>query len=74
MSGENKIFHEKKKINFVIVLWYGKIISDQASAKKFDVVPILVSSNNVHKIIDVPALANGKTATLASAIYEALRE
>nr|CAR82250.1 hypothetical protein [Cotesia congregata] len=60
-------------VGAVVVHWDGKLIPDDLSCKKFDRVPIIVRSYNIEKILDVPALPDGKGLTQAEAIFTALQ-
>ena len=61
-------------VNFLVVHWDSKIISDTMACKKIDRLPILVSSDKFTKIINVPALQDQKASTTASVIYSSLKD
>ena len=69
-----KILLKNQDIQYIVVHWDGKIIPDDILCKKIDRVPIVISSRDIEKIIDVPALENGKGVTQAQAIYRALTD
>lgn len=48
------------------------MISDSIACKQVERLPIIVRDGNIDKIIDVPALDDGKGVTQANAIYSAL--
>lgn len=61
-------------VTFLIVHWDGKLISDDVACKKVDRLPILVSSDQFTKLINVPALQNQKANTIARAVYASLKD
>lgn len=67
-----KVIFQNKTLPYLIVHWDGKIIPDRFSFKKIDRLPILVSVDNIVKIIDVPGLENQTGLALANSIYRAL--
>lgn len=60
------------KFKFLTVHWDGKLIVNPDASDKKDRVPILVSAGEIVKILNVPALDDGKGSTQADAIYDAL--
>ena len=72
MAKKIKILFGYTQIKAGIVHWDGKIIPDSITCKRIDRLPIIVSSDECEKIIDVPALEDGKGVTIAKAVYKAL--
>ena len=71
---ETKKLFQSTEIEAGIIHWDGKIIADSVTCKKVDRLPILISNNQIEKILDVPALEDGKSVTIAKATYDALYE
>lgn len=69
-----KVLFQQAEIEYVTVHFDGKIVPDTFTGKKIDRFPILVSTGDIQKIIDVPALEDGKGITQANAIYKALKD
>lgn len=61
-----------RKFKFLTIHWDGKLIVDPDTCVKKDRVPILVTAGEIVKIIEVPALDDGKGSTQADAIYDGL--
>ncbi|CAH0551158.1 unnamed protein product [Brassicogethes aeneus] len=55
-----------------VIHWDGKLIPDRLSCEKVDRVPIIVRSTTTEKILNVPALPDGKGLTQAEAIFTAI--
>lgn len=62
------------RLDAAVIHWDGKIIFDSASCRQIDRVPIVLSSGDFEKILNVPALADGKGVSQAHAIYETLKD
>ena len=70
-----KVYFQNLSIPFLIVLWDGKLIpDDRLSCKRFDRIPILVTYPDIQKIIQVPALEDGKPITITKHVYAALSD
>ncbi|XP_031777128.1 uncharacterized protein LOC116415837 [Nasonia vitripennis] len=69
-----KKLYGNTEINAAVLHWDGKIIPDSIIGKNIDRLPIVVTNGKSEKIIDVPALPDGKGVTQADAIYRALND
>ena len=72
LSGKIKILFKDTELNAAVVHWDGKIIPDIVTCKRIDRLPIVVSNDKMEKLINVPALDDGKGATIADAVYKSL--
>ncbi|CAH0563114.1 unnamed protein product [Brassicogethes aeneus] len=68
-----KLFGETE-VGAAVVHWDGKLIPDGLSCKKVDRVPIIIRSKTVEKILNVPALPDGKGVTQAQEIFKSVQE
>ena len=59
-------------IDWAIIYFDGKLIKDDVLNEKFDRVPIIAKYLNGEKLLNAPALPDGKGLTQAQAIYETL--
>lgn len=62
------------ELNAAVIHWDGKLIFDSALCKQIDRVPIVLSSGDFEKILNVPALVDGKGVSQANAIHETLKD
>src|SRR6218665_322089 len=72
-----KLFSLEVKATFdpavpLILHWDGKIMDDLTGRGKVDRLPILVSGQDVVKLLSVPKLQDGRSATLAQAITRSI--
>ena len=73
-ANKMKAYFQNLSIPFLIVHWDGKLIPDRLSCKRIDRLPILVTYADIEKIIQVPALEDGRAITIAKAVYAALND
>lgn len=68
-----KLFGDAE-VGAAVVHWDGKLIPDGLSCKKVDRVPIIIRSTTVERILNVPALPNGRGITQAQEIFKSIQE
>ncbi|CAH0552821.1 unnamed protein product [Brassicogethes aeneus] len=68
-----KLFGDTE-VGVAVVHWDGKLIPDGLSCKKVDRVPIIIRSKTVEKILNVPALPDGKGVTQAQEMFKSVQE
>lgn len=68
------LFKNEKIDRPMIVHWDGKIMPDSVECQKQDRMPIIITYGKNSKILNVPALPNGKGETQADYIYKALKD
>ncbi|KAJ8666660.1 hypothetical protein QAD02_008322 [Eretmocerus hayati] len=64
-----KSYFGEGNLDIIVVHWHGKLIPDDASFKHVDRLPVLISSGEIVKILDVPALEDSQGVTQAYAIH-----
>ncbi|KAK7865492.1 hypothetical protein R5R35_014608 [Gryllus longicercus] len=67
-----KQLFQNSEITSGIIHWDGNVMPDNASGTQVDRLPIVITNGQTEKILDVPALDDGKGVTQATAVYDAL--
>ena len=74
LAERSKEVFGEKKLEAAVVHWDGKLMTDFCLKKKVDRVPVIVTDAGIEKILNYPALENGKGFTQAAVLYETLNE
>lgn len=61
-------------VDFAILHWDGKILSDFGGHGKVDHLPIVVTGPNFEKLLGVPQIPSGTGLEMSSAIFDTLEK
>lgn len=61
-------------VDFAIVYWDGKILSDFGGHEKVDRLPIIVTGTNFEQLLGVPQIPSGTVLEMSSAIFDTLEK